>query len=83
MRFSLDTGPGGELLVTEVNIMKGTGNYSYGKTWGCDERVGTGSMSYVRTNANQLGIFSSVLKKPTFTFMFLRELFPKTVLPLE
>merc|ERR1711991_660117 len=46
------TQAGGELLTTEVTVMKGTGKVQL-----------TGKLGYVRTNANRLGIYSSVFKE--------------------
>jgi ATP-dependent Lon protease len=58
------TQAGGELLVTEVNIMKGTGKLQLtGKLGDVMKESAQAALSYVRTNANQLGIFSSVFEK--------------------
>lgn len=58
------TQAGGELLVTEVNIMKGTGKLQLtGKLGDVMKESAQAALSYVRTNANQLGIFSSVFQK--------------------
>ena len=58
------TQAGGELLVTEVNIMKGTGKLQLtGKLGDVMKESAQAALSYVRTNANQLEIFSSVFEK--------------------
>ena len=58
------TQAGGELLVTEVNIMKGTGKLQLtGKLGDVMKESAQAALSYVRTNANRLGIFSSVFEK--------------------
>ena len=58
------TQAGGELLVTEVNIMKGTGKLQLtGKLGDVMKESAQAALSFVRTNANQLGIFSSVFEK--------------------
>ena len=58
------TQAGGELLVTEVNIMKGSGKLQLtGKLGDVMKESAQAALSYVRTNANQLGIFSSVFEK--------------------
>lgn len=58
------TQAGGELLVTEVNIMKGTGKLQLtGKLGDVMKESAQAALSYVRTNANKLGIFSSVFEK--------------------
>ena len=58
------TQAGGELLVTEVNIMKGKGKLQLtGKLGDVMKESAQAALSYVRTNANQLGIFSSVFEK--------------------
>ena len=58
------TQAGGELLVTEVNIMKGAGKLQLtGKLGDVMKESAQAALSYVRTNANQLGIFSSVFEK--------------------
>jgi len=58
------TEAGGELLVTEVNIMKGTGKLQLtGKLGDVMKESAQAAVSYVRTNANQFGIFSSVFEK--------------------
>ena len=58
------TQAGGELLVTEVNIMKGTGKLQLtGKLGDVMKESAQAALSYVRTNANQLGIFSAVFEK--------------------
>tara|TARA_Y100000294_G_scaffold17673_1_gene15428 strand:- start:2011 stop:3705 length:1695 start_codon:yes stop_codon:yes gene_type:complete len=58
------TQAGGELLVTEVNIMKGTGKLQLtGKLGDVMKESAKAALSYVRTNANRLGIFSSVFEK--------------------
>ena len=58
------TQAGGELLVTEVNIMKGTGKLQLtGKLGDVMKESAQAALSYVRTNANQLGdIFFRVRK---------------------
>ena len=58
------TQAGGELLVTEVNIMKGTGKLQLtGKLGDVMKESAQAALSYVRTNANKLEIFSSVFEK--------------------
>jgi len=58
------TQAGGEMLVTEVNIMNGTGKLQMtGKLGDVMKESVHAALSYVRTNANQLGIFSSVFEK--------------------
>ena len=58
------TQAGGELLVTEVNIMKGTGKLQLtGKLGDVMKESAQAALSYVRTNANRLGIFSTVFEK--------------------
>ena len=58
------TQAGGELLVTEVNIMKGTGKLQLTVKLGdVMKESAQAALSYVRTNANRLGIFSSVFEK--------------------
>ena len=58
------TEAGGELLVTEVNIMKGSGKLLLtGKLGDVMKESAQAAVSYVRTNANELGIFSSVFEK--------------------
>ena len=58
------TEAGGELLMTEVNIMKGTGKLELtGKLGDVMKESAQAAVSFVRTNANQLGIFSSVFEK--------------------
>ena len=58
------TQAGGELLVTEVNIMLGTGKLQLtGKLGDVMKESAQAALSYVRTNANQLEIFSSVFEK--------------------
>ena len=58
------TEAGGELLVTEVNIMKGNGKLELtGKLGEVMKESAQAAVSYVRTNANELGIFSSVFEK--------------------
>ena len=58
------TQAGGELLVTEVNIMKGTGKLQLtGKLGDVMKESAQAALSYVRKNANQLGIYSSVFEK--------------------
>jgi len=58
------TQAGGELLVTEVNIMNGTGKLQLtGKLGDVMKESAQAALSYVRTNANQLEIFSSVFEK--------------------
>ena len=58
------TEAGGELLVTEVNIMKGTGKLQLtGKLGDVMKESAQAALSYVRKNANQLGIYSSVFEK--------------------
>jgi len=57
------TEAGGELLVTEVNIMKGTGKLQLtGKLGDVMKESAQAALSYVRKNANQLGIYSSVFE---------------------
>ena len=57
------TQAGGELLVTEVNIMKGTGKLQLtGKLGDVMKESAQAALSYVRKNANQLGIYSSVFE---------------------
>ncbi|MEC9012183.1 MAG: endopeptidase La [SAR324 cluster bacterium] len=57
------TQAGGELLVTEVNIMKGTGKLQLtGKLGDIMKESAQAALSYVRKNANQLGIYSSVFE---------------------
>ncbi len=58
------TQAGGELLVTEVNIMKGTGKLELtGKLGDVMKESAQAALSYVRKNANLLGIYSSVFEK--------------------
>ncbi len=58
------TQAGGELLVTEVNIMKGTGKLQLtGKLGDVMKESAQAALSYVRTNANKLEIFSSAFEK--------------------
>ena len=58
------TEAGGELLVTEVNIMKGTGKLQLtGKLGDVMKESAQAAVSYVRTSANELGIFTSVFEK--------------------
>jgi ATP-dependent Lon protease len=58
------TQAGGELLVTEVNLMKGTGKLQLtGKLGDVMKESAQAALSFVRTNANRLGIFSSIFEK--------------------
>ena len=58
------TEAGGELLTTEVTIMKGSGRLLLtGKLGDVMKESAQAALSYVRTNANQLGILSSVFKE--------------------
>ena len=58
------TQAGGELMMTEVSIMKGTGKLNLtGKLGEVMKESAQAALSYVRTNANRLGIFSSVFKE--------------------
>ena len=58
------TEAGGELLTTEVTIMKGSGRvHLTGKLGEVMKESAQAALSYVRTNANQLGIYSSVFKE--------------------
>ena len=58
------TQAGGELLVTEVNIMKGTGKLQLtGKLGDVMKESAQAALSFVRTNSNRLGIFSSIFEK--------------------
>jgi ATP-dependent Lon protease len=55
---------GGEILMTEVSVMKGSGKLQLtGKLGDVMKESAQASQSYVRTSANQLGIFSSVFKE--------------------
>jgi len=57
------TQAGGELLTTEVTVMKGTGRIQLtGKLGEVMKESAHAALSYVRTNANRLGIYSSVFK---------------------
>ena len=58
------TQAGGELLKTEVNIMKGTGKLQMtGKLGDVMKESAQTALSYVRNNANRLGIYSSIFEK--------------------
>lgn len=58
------TEAGGDMLVTEVNIMKGNGKLELtGRLGDVMKESAQAAVSFVRTNANQLGIFSSVFEK--------------------
>jgi len=58
------TQAGGELLTTEVTVMKGTGKVQLtGKLGDVMKESAHAALSYVRTNANRLGIYSSVFKE--------------------
>ena len=58
------TEAGGDMLVTEVNIMKGNGKLELtGRLGDIMKESAQAAVSFVRTNANQLGIFSSVFEK--------------------
>ena len=58
------TQAGGELLITEASIMRGTGRVQLtGKLGDVMKESAQAALSYVRTNANVLGIYSSVFKK--------------------
>ncbi len=58
------TQAGGELLITEVTIMKGTGRLQMtGKLGEVMKESAQAALSFVRTNANRLGIYSSVFKE--------------------
>lgn len=57
------TQSGGELLTTEVSIMKGSGRLQLtGQLGDVMKESAQTALSYVRTNANKLGIYSSVFK---------------------
>jgi ATP-dependent Lon protease len=58
------TQAGGELLTTEVTGRKGTGKVQLtGKLGDVMKESAHAALSYVRTNANRLGIYSSVFKE--------------------
>ena len=58
------TQAGGELLTTEASIMQGSGKVQLtGKLGDVMKESAQAALSYVRTNANPLGIYSSVFQK--------------------
>ncbi len=58
------TQAGGELLTTEVSLMKGKGKLKLtGQLGDVMKESAKAALSYVRTNSNQFGIYSSVFKE--------------------
>lgn len=58
------TQAGGEMLITEVSLMKGTGKLQLtGKLGEVMKESAQAALSYVRSNANRLGMYSSVFKE--------------------
>ncbi len=58
------TQAGGEMLITEVSLMKGVGKLQLtGKLGDVMKESAQAALTYVRTNGNRLGIYSSAFKE--------------------